>query len=254
MKKIFLVISILCLLFAVFLFKFEGQGNLDTTIQTSQIVHNDSERKNIDKPVISKEPQEDRPLTPFEKESKERKEEKARYVKEGYGSFQPVSSSEMNDNIRATVKALQTGKHPERVSVMVKPAAFDKKSWNKSGSKYKKEYLKVVEPGRVFQSSKDPNAKEIESLSEYYQEIEQESEEAKIMVKVESGMPVSAYAFDGGEFSNKMVAQTVVADSTGKASFKFKGPSGVIMDTNIRVSSPSTKGYLTYIVHVKKSK
>lgn len=193
-------------------------------------------------------------LTKFEKKSKERLDELGRIRTEGYGTFDRIKVSESNPHIKATTEALRTETHPERVSILVSPKPFDAKNWASNKGSYKKDYLSVVEPARVFQSSTNPKAKNIKAISEYYQEIEQNSGMAELTVQAEPGSPVSAYAFDGGEFSNRMVANTVMADASGKATFKFKAGNGVIMDCNIRVSSPQSRGYLKFIVHVKKAK
>ena len=189
-----------------------------------------------------------------------RRAEIERNQREGYGTTEPIHVKDADGNylsnlspqIKSLAKAIDSGNKPNQVSILISAKPFNKDKWNKS-KEYKKSYMTDLEPGRVFQSSSDKKAIKLEALSKFYVEIEQETGEATIEVKGKAGYPISAFSPDLGEFSNQLTTQTIIADSDGKAVFKFKGPSGTIADCNIIMSSPVCMGQLKFVVHVRKT-
>ncbi|MEE9581148.1 MAG: hypothetical protein V3V74_07530 [Nitrosomonadaceae bacterium] len=189
-----------------------------------------------------------------------RMEERKRNIEEGYGQTKPIAIKDADGNyveglspqIKSLAQAIESGNNPSQVSIMISAKPFNKAKWDSSKT-YRQSYLQNLEPGRVFQSSSDKKAPKLKAISDFYTEIEQETGEATIEVKAKPGYPVSAFSPDLGEFANQLTAQTVIADSTGKATFKFKGPSGTIEDCNLIISSPVCMGQLKFIVNIRKS-
>lgn len=224
----------------------------------------------LNDPTLNDDP--NRELTAFEKKMAPYQEEFARIMNEGYGEAESIklkrdpktgivtdarTGKPVDPVMAAQVinlgAALKSGEHPERVSVKISPKPFDKKKWD-SSAEFRKFYIEHLEPGRIHQSASDSKAPMIETKSNRYQEIEQNTGEAYLEIIGKAGYPVSAYSFDMGEFSNRLVAQTLVFDSSGKAIFRFKGLNGTISDCNILVSSPVCRNQLKFIVNIRIEK
>lgn len=170
----------------------------------------------------------------------------------GYGKTPEIGQRDTKP-VQSVIEALNTGKYPERVSIAIKPKAFDEKRFV-NDAKFKQKYLDTVEPGRVRQS-KNPgrDVPKIKRLSPYYQEVYQ-GEKVPLKVKALPGMPVTFTSLDLGMFSNGLTSMTVLCDSQGFANVEFHGMEGTAADTNILVSCPVTSGQLKFIVFTKKKK
>ncbi|OVE82727.1 hypothetical protein BVY04_00220 [bacterium M21] len=166
---------------------------------------------------------------------------------EGYGKTPGLTEEEKkHPQVRSAIEALNTGKHPERVSAMFPATRFDRNRFV-NDKEYRENYLKVAEPGRVFQE--DQQAKtQIQRISPYFQEVVQ-GKSILLEVKGAPGMPVSATSFDLGKLGNGLTYETKVFDSKGYAGFKFMGMPGTVNGSNILVSSPACRGRLKFIAH-----
>ena len=125
---------------------------------------------------------------------------------------------------------------------------FDK-SRLKTDADYRTNYLETAEPGRVYQVDSTSEYK-LERVSPYYQEVVQGSS-VTLSIKAEPNMPVSITSFDLGKFGNHLTYQTLLADSSGTATFEFFGMPGTFNDSKILVSSPTSRGQLKFVIHTK---
>ena len=164
---------------------------------------------------------------------------------DGYGTTPPVAI-DVNPQVAAAAKAYLENTHPERLSPLVQPAAFDLASYKKDPQPY----LDTVEPGRVFQPAQPGDGvSEIRRRSPSYQQVVQ-GEPVKLAVRAEVGAPVTFTSFDLGRFSNQLTSTTVAADAEGLAVAEFVAPPGTISKVNILAASPLHSGQIKFIVDV----
>lgn len=169
----------------------------------------------------------------------------------GYGKTPVIT--EDNTQVQSVVEALNSGKHPERLSPLIRPAAFDQESWQ-TNKDYKQKYLNTAEFGRVFQSLNPAlGTPKTKRVTPYYQQVAQ-GEKITLAVKTAADMPVTFTSFDLGKFSNGLTTQTVVANNSGYAEVEFHGMSGTIADVNILASSPAASGQVKFLVYTKLNK
>ena len=152
-------------------------------------------------------------------------------------------SKQLQSAVEATIDPVKFG---SRLSPLAKAAKFDKQRFQNDKA-YREEYLSTAEPARVYQVD-DKSEFQIKRQSPYYQEVTQ-GNSVNITVQAEPNMPVSITSFDLGKFANHLTYQTILADSSGTATFEFYGMPGTFNDTNILVSSPTSKGQLKFIVN-----
>jgi hypothetical protein len=184
--------------------------------------------------------------------SEELQAEQADLVEKGYGSFPPVSTTEnMNPQKASVIEALQTGKNPERLSIVGKRETFNKEEYLKNPS----DYLNVSVPSRAFDAAQPGDGiPRLTRVTPQFIETYQ-NEPVEIVVNgALSGFPVSILTTDGGKFVNDLSAMTVKADSSGTAVFYFTATEGVINDCRISVASPLSSGVVKFIVNVKKKR
>ena len=162
-----------------------------------------------------------------------------------YGRTPPVKV-DANPQVKSVVEALRDKKHPERLSVLLRPKQFERAAYEKDPQAY----LNTVEPGRVWQSAQPgKDVPRLSRLSPYVQQVEQgQSVELRVIGVPE--MPVSFTSFDLGHFENQLPAITVKADKSGIAKVKFFGAPGTIADVNILSASPVTSGQVKFVVNV----
>ena len=158
---------------------------------------------------------------------------------------QIAESKQLQSVIEATKDPKQFG---SRLTPLVKAKPFDKNRF-KNDKAYKEEYLSTAEPARVYQVD-DKSAYQLKRKSPYYQEVVQ-GESVFISVEAEPNMPVSITSFDLGKFGNHLTYQTVLADSGGTATFEFFGMEGTFNNSNILVSSPTSRGQAKFVVYTK---
>ena len=142
-----------------------------------------------------------------------------RSIKEGYGLIKPISEKEIAESLQLQSAALATQSPIEnhnQLSLLAKIEPFDKERY-KTDEDYRKKYLSIAEPARVYQL--DQNAKyKLERHSPYFQQVEQGSSVA-ITVVGESSMPISITSLDLGKFGNGLTYQTIEADRNGGSHF-----------------------------------
>lgn len=164
----------------------------------------------------------------------------------------PLITKEQIKESKQLQSAIEATKNPEqfgsRLSALVKAAPFDSNRF-KTDKAYKKEYLSVAEPSRVYQTDGDSEIK-IKRVTPYYQEVIQ-GESITLSVQAEAHMPVSITSFDLGKFGNHLTCQTVLADASGVATFEFFGMEGTFNDSNLLASSPTSRGQIKFVVHTK---
>ena len=164
-----------------------------------------------------------------------------------YGRTQPVRA-DANPQVASVAEALKGKNHPERLSPIIPPKAFDPEGYKQDP----KRYLDTVEPGRCFQSkTPEKNTPKIQPLTPQLQEITQ-SQSVKLQVRAAPKFPVTFTSFDLGKFSNDLTSITVEANDSGLAETKFFGTPGTIDEVNILAASPMASGQVKFIVNVKK--
>ena len=172
-------------------------------------------------------------------------------LEKGPGKTPAVTTEQIQES-KQLQSAIEATKDPKkfgsRLSPLVKAAPFDKLRFL-ADKAYQEEYLSTAEPARVYQVD-DNSEYQLKRKSPYFQEVEQ-GDSVFITVDAEPNMPVSITSFDLGKFANHLTYQTVLADSSGSATFEFFGMPGTFNNTNILVSSPTTKGQLKFVVYTK---
>lgn len=161
------------------------------------------------------------------------------------GETSPVRFDD-NEMVASLSNAGRGGKHHERLSAMAPPEAFDEAKYKNSRA----QYLKTVEPGRVWQSAQPAKGVfQIGTVSPRFVEVPQ-GEPAILKVMAVPGAPVTFTALDGGAFSNKLPSITVEADPKGFAVAAFVGTPGTYNEVNILAASPMTSGQARFLVNV----
>lgn len=166
----------------------------------------------------------------------------------GYGTFPPVDMKNMNAHKEHVLTALQNPKENSgSISIVGKREKFDLEKF-KENPKY---YLDTVEPGRAFDAA-NPGVgiAPIERIGNSSLRTKQ-NDTVKLEAKVDSNMPVSFTAFDGGHFQNGLGFITVQADSSGNAYVEFTPTEGVINQARVRAASPVNSGTLQWNVFVE---
>ena len=171
-------------------------------------------------------------------------------LEEGPGETPAITDEQIaaSPQLQSVVEASENPQqYPERLSPLVSGKAFDKEKYLNEPT-YRKKYLSSAEPGRVYHSDTQSEQK-LKRVSDYYQELNQ-GDEVEITVKALPNMPVSITSFDLGVIKESgLTFATVEADSSGLATFTFKGEKGTFADTSLLVSSPVTRGNLKFVVH-----
>ena len=178
--------------------------------------------------------------------------ENDRIAYEGGAGFTPAITNkqiEESKQLQSVIEAVnEPKKYGSRLSPLIKSKKFDRNKFL-NDSTFRENYINSAEPGRVYQVNSKSKYK-IKRVSPYYQEVDQ-GDSVTISVQAEPNMPVSITSFDLGKFSNHLAFQTVLADSSGIATFKFFGMPGTFNDSNILASSPTSRGHVKFVVHTK---
>lgn len=160
------------------------------------------------------------------------------------GTVQLTSAT--NEEVAGVIDAFHSGTHPERLTPTVMPAPFDQAAYQQDPEAY----LRVVEPGRVWQSAQPgPGTRRLRALSPKSVQMRQ-GEAVRLRVLAEPGGPVTFTSFDLGVFSNQLVSQTVQASDEGVAEATFSAPTGTLFDVHIVAASPLSSGRVEFLVHV----
>ena len=164
-----------------------------------------------------------------------------------YGKTVPVKG-DTNPQVRSVAEALRDKNHPERLSPLLPPKAFDPAAYRQNP----KAYLDVVEPGRCFQAAQPgKDVSKLQPLSPQLQEVAQ-GQSVTLRVRAAPKYPISFTSFDLGKFQNELTAITVDANDQGVAEVKFFGTPGTINECNILVASPVSSGTAKFVVNVTK--
>ncbi len=157
----------------------------------------------------------------------------------------PSVPADLNPNVKSVVDGVRN-KHPERVSTLMRPAAFDARAYHADPEKY----LTTIEPGRVFQPAQPgKSVKRLAAISPYLQRVAQ-GQSIVLKVRAPAGAPVTFTSFDMGEFSNRLTSITVAANEQGIAHSQFFGTPGTIADVNILAASPLASGQAKFVARV----
>ena len=151
----------------------------------------------------------------------------------------------MNANVDSMIEAIETGKHPERLTPMVKPKPFNKVAFFNDPQAY----VDIVEPGRAWQSAEPGDGvKTIGTDREFYDVKFGESVRLKALA-YPSG-PVTFTSTDLGAFDNDLSSITVIANEKGWAAANFTITAGTSGGVNVSAASPLTSGRLAFYVNV----
>jgi len=163
-----------------------------------------------------------------------------------YGTF-PAVPIDANDQVKSVVEAHMTKTHPERLSILVPPAPFDKDAYERAPDGY----LNAIEPGRVWQTAKPGvGVPRLRSITPRAARVEQ-GEPLALRVQAVPRAPVTFVALDGGEFQNRLRTITVQADENGIARVTFVGIPGTIDEVKLLAASPLLSGQLQYFINVQ---
>lgn len=179
-------------------------------------------------------------------EASKEDEEKARLAND-YGRL-PMVPLNVNKQAASVAEAIREKKHPERLSMLARPAAFDPKAYQANPDAY----LNVVEPARVFQTAQPgPKVPRLRLLGSARPDIAQGSS-TPLRVLAPPGSPVTFSSFDAGEFENRLTSITVQADKQGVAEAKFLATPGTISRVHILAGSPVAAGQARFVVNVTR--
>lgn len=158
----------------------------------------------------------------------------------------PAIPRDANPQVASVVEAIETGRHPERLSALIAPAPFDAAAFRADPEAY----LNVSEPGRVFQTAQPgPGVPRLAALVPRVADAEQ-GQPVTLRVQAVAAAPVTFTSFDLGAFENQLTSITVQADAEGVAEAVFTGTPGTYNAANILAASPMTAGQLRFIVNV----
>lgn len=161
------------------------------------------------------------------------------------GKTAPVKFDD-NEMVASLASAARDSNHHERFSAMALPEAYDENKYKANRA----QYLKTIEPGRVWQSAQ-PKKGVFQIGTESAPDFEvAQGEPAVLKVVAAPGAPVTFTSFDGGAFSNKLSSITVEADDKGIAIATFIGTPGTFNEVNILAASPMTSGQAKFLVNV----
>ncbi|MCM8531742.1 MAG: hypothetical protein NE330_11315 [Lentisphaeraceae bacterium] len=172
-------------------------------------------------------------------------------IEKGPGQTPAVTKDQITESkqLQSAIEAVKDSKNfASRLTPLAKATSFEKKRFL-SDRVYREEYLSTAEPARVYQTD-DSSKFKIKRKTPYFQEVVQ-GESVFLSVEAEPNMPVSITSFDLGKFANHLTYQTVLADSSGTATFEFFGMPGTFNNTNILASSPTSIGQVKFVVYTK---
>lgn len=158
----------------------------------------------------------------------------------------PSVRPDVNANVASVAEAARTGKHPERLSPLMAPKAFDPASFNANPQAY----LDVIEPGRVFQSAAPgPSVPVLRSKGTASFTITRGGS-CPLTVITAPDAPVTFTTLDLGTFPNQLTSITVRANAQGEATTTYAASGGVIADVSVLAGSPLASGQVKFHVFV----
>ena len=155
-------------------------------------------------------------------------------------------AANLNANTKSVAEAKQSGQHPERLSVMFVPKAFDKAVFDANPQAY----LDVVEPGRVRQTAV-PGKGVIQLQAKDSPLVKMVAGgSTELAVVGVPGAPVTFAAFDGGIFQNQLNSITVLGDENGIARVTYTATRGTIDRVRVVAGSPLASSEVYFQVNV----
>ena len=165
------------------------------------------------------------------------------------GTVQGVPSG-LSPQVASIASALQQHDHPERLSALVQPPAFNAGAYAADPARYANE----VVPGRALQSATPgPNVPVLLPLVPTQLTISQD-QQTILRVKSQPGIPITFTSFDLGRFGNSLVSQTVVTDASGVGSVSFTAGPGTIDAVHVLAGSPGASGQVLFDIMVTPAK
>ena len=153
--------------------------------------------------------------------------------------------------IAAIARAQAEGSHPERVTALAVPVAFDSIAWE-SDQAYRTGYLAVAEPGRVWQTAPPATDGFALRASGARQLSAKQGDPVELTVTGRPGSPISFATFAGGIFrESEANAVTVLADAKGKAVVHYVAYAGTTDHCPILAASPTSIGQVTFDVYIQ---
>jgi hypothetical protein len=158
----------------------------------------------------------------------------------------PAIEPDVNAQVASVADALRSNNHPERLSALAQPAAFDVKKFKADP----RSYVDVVEPGRAFQSAKPATGVSVLRPAGSTSFTMKQDASVTLKVRTLPDMPATFTSFDLGHFANQLTSQTVIAGHDGIASVVFSAGSGTINTVRILAASPVCSGQVAFDVDV----
>ena len=165
------------------------------------------------------------------------------------GAVQEVPSG-LSPQVASVASALQQHDHPERLSAMVQPPAFNAGGYAADPARYANE----VVPGRALQTAAPgPNVPVLLPLVPTQVSVSQD-QQTILRVKSQPGSSITFTSFDLGRFGNSLVSQTVVTDASGVGSVSFTAGPGTIDAVHVLAGSPGASGQVLFDIMVTPAK
>jgi hypothetical protein len=151
-----------------------------------------------------------------------------------------------NPGVRSVREAAQSNGYPERLSPVVAPRPFDRGAFRADPEAY----LGVVEPGRCFQTEREPNADSVH-LRALSSLTPSSDEDGLVALSVETApaAPVTFTSFGPGYFrENTLNSVSLRADAGGRAVAHYVVAKGASATVPVLVGSPEAVGNQTFLV------
>jgi hypothetical protein len=165
----------------------------------------------------------------------------------GLKSKDPEQQARAESQRSSLIEAAQTGEHLERRSTLVRAAPFDRVAYERDPEAY----LRVIEPGRIFQSAKPGSGVRSLAIVGDAERTMPARSSITLAVRGEPLAPVTFHSSDGGQFENRLSTITVRANAQGEAQARYVATAGTYADVHIMASSPMTSGRVLFVIDVE---
>jgi hypothetical protein len=164
----------------------------------------------------------------------------------GLTPVEPGQQARLDAQRASVVEAARSGEHFERRTTLTPARPFDPVAYRRDPEAY----LRVIEPGRIFQSAKPgPDVKPLEIVGDAELRMDARSS-VSLSVRAEPGAPVTFHSSDGGGFENRLTTITVRADDQGLARARYLATPGTYADVHVTAASPMTSGRVLFVIEV----
>lgn len=153
----------------------------------------------------------------------------------------------LNPHTRSLAEHFQTGRFPERNSVLPIGEPFNAVAYQAALASY----LDIVEPGRVWQTLQPAEGTPELALRSPSRVAISQDGSTVLRVQTIPGGPVTFTSFDLGSFDNGLNSITVAADDQGEARALFLGTPATTGVVNILAGSPVASGQIHFVVDVE---